>query len=510
MKFQLLFFITAVFYITSCQSPPKKDLPNIVLITADDLGWSDIGCYGSEIETPNLDKLAFSGMRFTSFYNTSKCFPSRAALVTGVYAQDCGYNVDYHQPIRNAVTLGEVLKTAGYLTYWSGKHHGLENPYDRGFDHYFGLKEGDSNHFNPGKQREGEPQPAQKRNDRPWCIDSIMYQPFTPEKKDFYTTDYFTNYGLEYIDEASQSDQPFFLYLAYTAPHDPLMAWPKDIEKYKNMYDVGYETIRRKRYQKQLELGLIDSTYALSEPTHDNWEDLSDSVKAFEARKMEVYAAMIDRLDQNIGRVLNKLESLDLRENTLILFASDNGASPEVVNLKNDNDNAEVGAMDRWVSLSKSWANVANTPFRLYKNRSYEGGINTPFIINWTGKTTPGQVSNFPGHFIDVMATLVDLTKANYPSNRNGEEITPMRGVSLLPLIEEQPISRDEPLYWEWWKGRAMRKDQWKIVKQGLDNPWDLYNLGNDPTETENLAETHPDIVNSMDSIYQSWFSNYE
>ena len=225
---------------------------------------------------------------------------------------------------------------------------------------------------------------------------------------------------------------------------------------------------------------------------------------------MEVYAAMIDRLDQNIGRVLNKLESLDLRENTLILFASDNGASPEVVNLKNDNDNAEVGAMDRWVSLGKSWANVANTPFRLYKNRSYEGGINTPFIINWTGKTTPGQVSNFPGHFIDVMATLVDLTKANYPSNRNGEEITPMRGVSLLPLIEEQPISRDEPLYWEWWKGRAMRKDQWKIVKQGLDNPWDLYNLGNDPTETENLAETHPDIVNSMDSIYQSWFSNYE
>ena len=307
-------------------------------------------------------------------------------------------------PITNAVTLGEVLQDAGYLTYWAGKDHGIENPYDSGFDHYFGINDGAFNHFNPGKQREGEPIPAQKRT-RKWGIDSIIYEPSTPKEKDFYSTDYFTNYALDYMEESKKLNKPFFLYLAYTAPHDPLMAWPSDIAKYKGKYDQGYEYIRKTRYQKQLELGLIDSTFTLSESTYNKWDSLSDEQKAHEAAVMEVYAAMIDRIDQNIGRVMAQLNTLEYTDNTLILFVSDNGASAEVVNSENDDVSAPIGSMSRWISLGKDWANVSNTPFRYYKNFSYEGGINSPFIAYWPEKIIPNSISNYPGHFIDFMAT---------------------------------------------------------------------------------------------------------
>ena len=238
--FRIILFIFSLFIFTSCQEKQQK--PNIILIAADDLGWSDIGCYGSEVQTPNLDKLGEGGMRFTQFHNTSKCFPSRACLLTGVYAQQNGYAKTYNDPITNAVTLGEVLRTAGYRTLWSGKHHGLENPVTRGFDRYYGLKDGACNYFNPGNQRpekallRAKGKPGNK-NQRWWCIDSVMYHPYTPEAKDFYTTDYFTNYALGWLDEYKNEKKPFFLYLAYTAPHDPLMAWPEDIAKYKGKYD---------------------------------------------------------------------------------------------------------------------------------------------------------------------------------------------------------------------------------------------------------------------------------
>ncbi len=496
-------------FLGGCTVPKEQERPNIVLIAVDDMGWSDLGCYGSEINTPNIDKLASNGLRFTNFYNTAKCFPSRASLLTGVYAQDCGYDKTHTNPIRNAVTLGEVLQDAGYVTYWAGKHHGKENPYKRGFNHYFGIKDGASNHFNPGRQREGEPKPSQKKDNRSWGIDSIIHKPYTPKEKDFYSTDYFTNYALEYLEESKELHKPFFLYLAYTAPHDPLMAWPEDIGKYKGKYDKGYEHVRQKRYEKQIRLGLIDDTYILSEPTHAKWDSLSEDQKNYEAQVMEVYAAMIDRVDQNIGRLMNQLTKLGYAENTIVLFVSDNGASAEMVTLEHDDDTAPIGSMSRWTSLGENWANVSNTPFRFYKNFSYEGGINTPFIAYWPDKIKPNTFSDYAGHFIDFMATFIEVTGAVYPLEHHGEEIVPLRGKSLLPVFDNNEMARTEPLFWEWRNGQAMRLNHWKIVRNDKLTAWELYNLNNDPTEIENVAKDNHAIVVKMDSIYKNWKSNY-
>ncbi len=484
------------------------DYPDIILISVDDMGWSDLGCYGSDIHTPNIDRLAEEGMRFTQFHNTSKCFPSRACLITGIYAQQSGYDKSFRQPLMNAVTLGEVLREAGYITLWSGKHHGLENPITRGFDHYYGLKDGACNHFNPGLQRPGEGLPARKgkpgaKINRTWCIDSVMINPYTPGEKDFYTTDYFTKYALKWLEEYREDERPLFLYLAITAPHDPLMAWPEDIARYSGRYDKGYETIRRNRYEKQLGMGLIDETYALSAATHPGWDVLPDSLKLEEARKMEVYAAMIDRVDQNIGKLLAKLEETGRDENTLVMFVSDNGASAEMVRI--EDDYGEIGSMTLWSSLGPAWANVSNTPFRYYKNYSYEGGINTPLIARWQGKIHPGSFSRFPGHFIDVMATFVDITGADYPSTFNGMDITPMQGQSLMPAFLGEESDREQPLFWEWSHGQAVRDGDWKLVRWRKESEWDLYNVTEDPAETRNLAAGEQEKVRELEQLFEAW-----
>ncbi|MDO5977904.1 arylsulfatase [Flavivirga spongiicola] len=510
MKYRFLLYLFVIFNIAACKTENTDNFgPNIILISADDLGWSDLGCYGSEINTPNLDKLAEEGMRFTQFHNTSKCFPSRASLITGVYAHDCGYDTTFNNPIKNAVTIGEVLREKGYLTYWSGKHHGKENPITRGFDRYYGLKDGACNFFNPGAQREGEAKPAQKNPTRTWCIDSMMHYGYTPKEKDFYTTDYFTHYAIDYMKDAAEKKKPFFLYLAYTAPHDPLMAWPEDIAKYKGKYDLGYGRIRNARYNKQLKMGLIDKGYALSKPTFKPWDTLTLDQKEFEAKKMEVYAAMIDRMDQNIGRVLDELESLGQLDNSIILFVSDNGASSQVVNLKNDNDDGKIGGIDRWISLGLDWANVSNTPYRFYKNYSYEGGINTPLIAWWPNKIKSNSFSSFSGHFIDIMPTIIEITGATYPDYFNKQDITPMRGISLLPILEGKEAKRDKPIFWQWKEGRALLQNNWKIVKHGIDKPWDLYNIEEDPTETNNLNNMYPDKIIELDSMFINWISKY-
>jgi len=490
----------------------KNQKPNIILICADDLGWSDVGCYGSEVQTPNIDKLGEGGMRFTRFHNTSKCFPSRACLLTGVYAQQNGYAKNFDVPLTNAVTLGEVLRTAGYRTLWSGKHHGLENPVTRGFDRYYGLKDGACNYFNPGNQRPGEGMPARKgkagnKTVRSWCIDSVMYNPYTPVENDFYTTDYFTKYALNWLEEYKKEEKPFFLYLAYNAPHDPLMAWPEDIAKYKGKYDAGYEATRKARYKKQLEIGLIDERYKLTESTYQNWDGFEDSVRIEEIRKMEVYAAMIDRLDQNIGKVLAKLKEIGKDENTLILFVSDNGASAEMVRI--DDDYGEIGSMTRWSSLGGDWANVGNTPFRYFKNFSYEGGINTPLIAYWPNKIKPKSLTEYPGHLIDFMSTFVDLTGAKYPKEFNNHAITPMQGESLLPVFLGENKERQKPIFWEWQDGQAVYFNSFKIVKEGLKNPWELYNLVADPTETKNLANEKPEKVKELGNLFEEWKSQF-
>ena len=505
MKYLWISLLALSLSLFSCS---KQELPNIILICADDLGWSDLGSYGSEISTPNIDQLANEGMRFTQIHNTSKCFPSRACLLTGVYAQQSGYDRGYREPLMNAVTLGEVLREAGYITLWSGKHHGLENPIYRGFDHYYGLKDGACNHFNPGVQRPGEGVPARKswsgeKAKRAWCIDSLMYAPYTPQEKDFYTTDYFTHYAVDWLEEYGNDKRPLFLYMSYTAPHDPLMAWPEDIQKYEGFYDDGYEAIRQARYSRQLEMGLIDSSYLLSKSTYPTWDTLSSEVKMEEIRKMEVYAAMIDRLDQNIGRILKSLEETGRSKNTLIMFVSDNGASAEMVHI--DDDYGEIGTMTLWSSLGPNWANVSNTPFRYFKNYSYEGGINTPLIAHWPDRIAPGTFSRFPGHFIDIMATYVDIVDADYPAEFNGSKITPLQGESLLPAFRGEEQKRSKPLFWEWSKGQAIREGDWKLVRQGRENSWDLYNLYEDPTETNNLAADYPEKAKAMDQLFREW-----
>ncbi|HEX7847803.1 MAG TPA: arylsulfatase [Chitinophagaceae bacterium] len=498
--FAMLLFFSG----TPLKNKPAEKRPNILLICADDLGWSDIGCYGSEVKTPNLDKLAASGIRFRQFHNTSKCHPSRATLLTGLYAQQNGYFKDFDQPLVNGITIGEYLKSAGYKTMWSGKHHGIENPKTRGFDHYYGLRDGACNYFNPGKQRPGEGKPAQKKQIRYWCIEDSLYAPYTPEEKDFYTTDYFTKYALKWLDEYQNEEAPLFLYMAYNAPHDPLMAWPEDVAKYKGKYDAGYEAIRKARFEKQKKLGLIDSRYKLSAPTHKPWKSLTPAQQKEEIQKMEVYAAMIDRMDRNIGYILDKLKKQGKLDNTLIIFLADNGASGEVVTL--DESTGPIGSMTNWTSLGEDWANVGNTPFRYFKNYSYEGGTASPLIVSWKNQIkNTNSFSDYTGHLIDIMATFVDVAKAPYPTTYNNKPILPYEGSSLLPAILHKNVTREKPIFWEWQKGQAVRNGKWKLVRQGLDNNWSLFDMSKDPSETNDLAAANPDIVKQMDQLFKEW-----
>lgn len=476
--------------------------PNIIFILADDLGWSDIGCYGSEIETPNLDRLARNGVRFTQMHNTAKCFPSRACLLTGLYAQQCGMDKEPGS-FRNAVTLGDVLRSAGYRTLASGKHHSTDNLFDQGFDRYYGLRDGCCNYFNPGYPREGEPVPARKGEKyRVWCIDNQVISPFTPEDRNFYTTDAFTDKAIEYLQHYRDEHKPFFLYLAYTAPHDPLQAWPADIQKYETRYLDGWAVLRQERYQRQQALGLIDASMPLSAPTYADWEQLTEAQKKIEARKMAVYAAMIDRMDQNIGRLLTKLDELGLTATTLIFFASDNGASAEIS--KPLISSGAIGSITAFTSLGGDWANACNTPFRNYKNSSHEGGICTPMIAHWPqGIKNPGRLSDSPAHFIDIMATLIDLTGAKYPRRWCGQTIPDYEGQSLVPILRNQSFARTKPLFWQWWHGRAVLNDHWKFVAWREQE--ELFDLRFDKTETHDLASQHPERLAELKTMHEQW-----
>tara|TARA_X000000950_G_scaffold60080_5_gene72986 strand:- start:20845 stop:22398 length:1554 start_codon:yes stop_codon:yes gene_type:complete len=515
VNFRNFLFVTIFSLLfVQCKQPSEiEHRPNVILVIVDDMGFSDLGAYGSEIETPNIDRLAFEGVRFTNAYNTSKCYPSRACILTGLYSQQTGYHKSFRQEMQNAITLGELFKTAGYTTLWSGKHHSIENPVTRGFDHYSGLLDGASNHFNPGLRRPGEGQPAQKglKNSpityRNWVIDGEVFNPYTPESKDFYTTDVFTDYALKWIN-AVDDQNPFFLYLAYTAPHDPLMARPEDIEKYQNRYDLGYQKIREDRFEKQKKLGVLPENTVLSRAAHKNWGDLNENEKADEQRTMAVYAAMIDRLDQNVGRILDTLESQGKLENTLIVFTSDNGGSSEVVNL--GDGTGEIGTMTNWKSLGKNWANVSNTPYREYKNWSHEGGIKTPLIAYWPkGIKNKNNIAHTPVHFIDVLPTFQELLDVEYPEKFNGEKIISSPGRSFLPEIKgEKYRNRSTPIFWQWSKGKAIRQEDWKLVS--YNNEWELYNLKDDPVEEKNLIEDNPEKAEFLKKQYTEWAKQFD
>lgn len=511
----------------ACQEQESKQNPNIIFILVDDMGFSDLGCYGGEIKTPNLDYLGEQGMRFTQFTNSAKSFPSRANLLTGLYAHQVGMG-QRPDSLRNSVTLGEVLQAAGYRTLMTGKHHGKENMFFRGFDRYYGLRDGTCNYFNPGERRPGEPEPAHKTWAKPrhWCIDEVTYAPYTPEYDDFYTTDYFTRYAMDYLDEYRDEGKPFFLYLSYIAPHDPLQAWPDDIARYEGVYDAGYEAIRQKRYHRMREMGLIDETWQLSEPTYEDWDDLSDEERADEIRRMQVYAAMIDRVDQNVGWLLDKLREIGAYDNTIILFSSDNGGSPGIfpsdgIGYSEGAAEGEIGSMERWASLGTSWSNVCNTPYRFYKDWPHYGGSCSPFIVYWPGKIKPG-ISDYPGHFIDVMPTFLDWTGAVYPMYFRGDTIPALEGESFADVLTGKKSARETPIFWQFQNGKAVRKGDFRLVweshtvitdpvdyAEGPDDRaghWVLYDMRSDKSELTNVADQYPEQVEALKELYFDWY----
>lgn len=528
----------------SCQAQAKPDnRPNIIVILVDDMGYSDLGCYGGEVQTPNLDKLAENGLRFTRFYNTSRSCPTRASLLTGLYQHQAGIGrMTFNDKLpgyrgqlsENAVTIAEVLKDAGYQTSMVGKWHVAETPLrkdqrdwlnhqvfykdfadrkcypvNRGFDKHYGVIYGVVDYFDPFSLVDGETP-----------IDTV------PEG--YYITQALSDTAVSYVNQYAKTDKPFFMYLAYTAPHWPLHALPEDIAKYENTYKVGWEKIRQARYERMKKLKIFgDQDDFLSERQfHDAWE--KNPTQEWDARAMAVHAAMIDRLDRGVGQLVEALEKNGQLENTLILFMSDNGCSNEICQnySAGENDrpdmtrkgepmvypkNKEVlpGPQTTYASLGARWANVANTPFRFWKAKSYEGGICTPMIAYWPKgiKKEKGKITSEAGHVMDVMATCVDLGKAEYPTEYKGHPIIPMEGKSLVPVFKKGKRDGHDYLGFEHFNERAFMDNQgWKIVRVGRkDAKWELYNLNDDRSEMHNLADRYPEKVKELEIKYNEW-----
>lgn len=531
--------------------PPKKDKrPNIVLILADDLGYSDIGCYGGEVQTPNLDYLAENGLRFRSFYNTSRCCPTRASLLTGLYNQQAGIG-EMTTPTNapgyrgyltdNTVTIAEVLKTAGYRTAMSGKwhvsntieqptkeeqvkwlNHQAVHPYfspveqypvNRGFEKYFGNIFGVVDYFDPFSLVSGT-------------------TPIEKVPEGYYHTDAINDTAVKYIREFSKGDKPFFLYVAQTAPHWPLNALPEDIKKYENTYTGGWDMIREARYKRMIEKGIIDpATTKLSPRMNNNlsWADNPD--KEWDARAMAVHAAMIDRMDQGIGRIIKTLKETGELDNTLIVFLSDNGASPEdcarygpgfdrpgetrdgrkIAYPVNKDKNALPGPETVYGSIGPRWANVANTPYQYAKAQSYEGGLRTPMIAFWpAGIRNKGRFSDCVGHVMDFMPTFMQLSGAQYPKTFNGHNITPYTGASLVAAFKGSNKQVHTTLYNEHFRARYVRDGEWKLVSHSNDTTWHLYKINQDETELNDLSAQHPDVVNKLSQQWRAWANTHQ
>ena len=478
--------------------PPAR--PNIVLIMADDLGFSDLGCYGSEISTPNLDRLAAGGLRFTQFYNAARCCPSRAALLTGLYPHQAGVGhmagnrgLPPYQGFLNdrCVTLAEALRQGGYHVMMSGKWHVGEQrphwPLDRGFERYFGLISGACNYFRlaPGRQM------------------AVDNDPYVPRGDGFYMTDAITDHAVSFIDEYGRGVAPFFLYVSYTAPHFPLHAPPEDVARYRGRYMIGWDTLRQQRHQRLLELEIVDPGWLLSQrdPDVKAWEDIED--KASWDLKMAVYAAQIDRMDQGIGRILARLRTLGVEQDTLVMFLSDNGGG--AADIDAGRPGAACGHPDSYMAYGRPWANASNTPFRLFKRWVHEGGIATPFIAHWPAVIKPGGgVTREVGHIIDVMATCLDVAGTEYPETFKGHRIVPIEGRSLLPVLQGKDRSGHDYLFWEHEGHRAVRHGKWKLLARHHE-PWELYDLDTDRTELHDVAKKHKELVQELAAEYDSW-----
>jgi arylsulfatase len=497
----------------------KEQKPNIILILADDMGFSDLGCYGAEINTPNLDKLANQGVRFRQFYNNARCCPSRAALLTGLYPHQAGVggmtdtDVDipeYQGYFKdNTITLANLLKGAGYSTYMSGKWHVGEEPenwpLNFGFDSCFAFINGAASYYDFKPYRNEKWPPG---NDIKLVDDNRV---INDKYQDSYATDLYTDKAIEYI-KSHNSDNPFFLYLGYTAPHWPLHALPEDIKKYEGVYDDGWEKIRQKRFKRLQDLGIISKQTQLSDrfPEDRDWDKLSRQEQKKEARLMEVYAAMIDRMDQNIGRLLEQLIKKGELDNTVLMFLSDNGACSagniawSKYSHSRFDPEAQVGTPESFTGYGKNWANVSNTPFRLFKSKVHEGGIATPFIAYYPGKFEQGHISKSIGHIVDIMPTVAELARTKYPDKFEGKSIQPTEGKNLLPALKGKNILQSRTLYFEHMGNCAMLDGKWKIVRL-RDKPWELYNIQKDRSETNNLAEKMPVKRDKLITKYNQW-----
>lgn len=455
---------------------PAAERPNVVVIMVDDMGFSDLGCYGSEIETPHLDALAENGLRFSQLYNTAKCHSSRVALLTGQYCMAAGDTA-----LTNALTSAEVLARGGYFTAMTGKWHLKQQPTDFGFQRYFGHLSGACNYFKGDK--------TFRLNGQPWQV---------PDEG-FYTTVADMDFALRFLDEARETKKPWYLYVAFNAPHAPLHALPEDYAKYKGRYNSGWDVIRDARIAKQKRIGLLPQNLKPSpRPEHiPAWESLEDWRQKYEANRMTTLAAMIDRVDQEVGRLVADLRSHNELENTLILFVSDNGACPydrKRPLLDVEPTNGDVSLAD-----STGWAWARNAPFRYYKQNQFEGGISTPAIVHWPAgmKANKGRIVHEPAHLIDVLPTLAEITGCEVPPTWPNRQLHPVSGVSLKPILEGQTLGSRPPIHLLFSKDRGLRDGNWKAVSF-RGEAWELYNLANDRTELKNLATTEPERLQSM------------
>ena len=508
--------------------------PNIVLILVDDMGYSDIGCYGSEIRTPNLDSLAEGGIRFTQMYNCARCCPSRASLLTGLYPHQAGVGhmvgdrgegyPGYRGFLNdNCVTIAEALGAAGYRARMSGKWHvggyyaynrpetwtpgepGYPTPIQRGFQEHYGLLGGGSSYFDPV---------TLYHNDR-----RVM-----PEGP-YYLTDDITDNAVRMVDEMAEDDAPFFLYVGYTAPHWPLHALPEDIARYEGRYRRGWDALRTARHEELKGMGILDRKWEISsrDDQAPPWGDIEET--DWEDLRMAVYAAQIDRMDQGVGRIIRKLRDCGVDDNTLVMFASDNGGCAEF--LAEDTDRPEPfrfniptrdgrplhvgntpkikpGPDTTFMSYDLPWANASNTPFRLYKHWVHEGGVSTPFVVHWPKIARGGAIRHEPMHFIDIMATCLDAAGASYPKEYGGRAITPLEGESILPAVRGGAWSRERPIFFEHEGNLAVRLGNWKVVSK-YPGPWELYDMNEDRTELYDLSAKDPGKVGDVEKMYSEW-----
>lgn len=540
----IIAWTSAMLFCSAAEADERAVKPNIVVILSDDMGFSDLGCYGGEIATPNLDALASNGLRFTQFYNTGRCCPTRASLLTGLYPHQAGVGhmmQDTGKPgyagnlNSSCRTIAEVLKPAGYRTYAVGKWHVTRHaaadgpkhnwPLSRGFDRYYGTIHGAGSFYDPSSL----------------VRDQTMISPYADSEykpATYYYTDAIAEHALRYVGDHArdQAGKPFFLYVAFTAAHWPMHALPEDIAKYKGKYDSGYAPIRKARFEKAARLGLIDPDQPISAAAED-WEKVAN--KKWEAACMEVYAAMVTRMDQGIGRLVGELKRTGQFDNTLILFLQDNGGCAELMGRTGNKNHPNIerparptlppmkstdfavagsvpaqtrdgypvrmgprvmpGPADTYVAYGRGWANVSNTPFREFKHWVHEGGISTPLIAHWpAGIQAKGELRKQPGHLIDIAATCVDLSGAKYPA-----DATPLEGTSLRPAFANKPLDR-KALYWEHEGNRAVRVGDWKLVAKH-NQPWELYDISRDRVESINLARTEPERVTELAAKYEAY-----